>query len=200
MSMSFGGGTSGELVPIDPPQITIRGSSALSRTLHRDVRGFLVETLRSDDVSVNGARFSMSYISLTLPGEFRDAHQWHLHKVQTDRFIVLLGEMMLALFDQRPDSPTSGTLEVIRMVGASPKPDLSNAAHKEMQVIHLVPIPPGVLHCIGNLSPEPFLLQNYPTELYNPADEGRVPFTSMPANRLGGPFDWSRVKRSPGKP
>jgi dTDP-4-dehydrorhamnose 3,5-epimerase len=159
-----------------------------------------METLRSDDVSVDGARFSMSYISLTLPGAFRDAHQWHLHKVQTDRFVVLLGEMMLALFDQRPDSPTNGTLEVIRMVGASPVPDASATARKEAEVIHLVPIPPGVLHCIGNLSPEPFLLQNYPTELYNSADEGRVPFTSVTAKRLGGPFDWARVKRPPGKP
>ena len=185
--------------PIDPSQITIRGSSPLSRILHRDSRGFLVETLRSDDVSVDGARFAMSYISLTLPGEFRDAHQWHLHKVQTDRFVVLLGEMMLALFDQRPDSPTSGTLEVVRMVGASPRSDPSTAALRETEAIHLVPILPGVLHCIGNLSSEPFLLQNYPTELYNPADEGRVPFISIPAKRLGGPFDWSRIKRSPGK-
>ena len=191
--------STGELEPIDPPEITIRGSTPLSRTVHRDARGFLVETLRSDDASVNGARFSMSYTSMTVPGEFRDAHQWHVHKKQTDRFVVVYGEMMLALFDQRPDSPTQGVLEVIRMNGASTSRDRPETGRKEPETIYLVPIPPGVLHCIGNLSEEPFLLQNYPTELYNPADEGRIPFISLPVKELGVPFAWTRVRRGPGR-
>jgi hypothetical protein len=59
-----------------------------------------------------------------------------------------------------------------------------------------VTIPREVFHCIGNLHPvEPFLLQNYPTSLYNAADEGRVPFRDTPIPSLGGrPFSWDLVE------
>ena len=63
--------------------------------------------------------------------------------------------------------------------------------------VHLVPIPPGVFHCIGNLSDTPFVLQNYPTEYYNLEDEGRVPFASHPIPSLGRGFDWNLVHRTP---
>lgn len=181
------------IMPIEPPQITIQGSEPLIRTFHRDSRGFLIEGLRSDDRSVNGSHFRMTYSSLTLPGHFRDMDRWHLHRIQTDRFVVVLGEMMLALYDDREGSSTKGTLEVIRMRGepfAGPW-DYQRSEGKT----YLVPIPPGVLHCIGNLSHHPFLLQNYPTELYDPSDEGRVPFATLPIAKLGDPFDWSKVIR-----
>ena len=182
------------LSPIEPSAIRIQGAQALRRTFHQDPRGFLVETLRADDGAVDGSRFRMSYSSVTLPGQFRDTDRWHVHKVQTDRFVVVLGEMILALFDGRTESPTHEQLNVIRMVGASAKAP----AHVPPRDLpgYLVPIPPGVLHCIGNLSSEPFLLQNFPTELYNPADEGRVPFASQPIPSLGGPFGWDRVQRT----
>lgn len=182
------------LRPIDPPGITIRGSQPLARTFHPDERGFLIETLRSDDRAVNGSRFEMTYSSLTVPGHFRDADRWHVHRIQTDRFVVVLGEMTLALYDAREDSPTHGTLEVVRMAGAPFSRGIGTTI--EDRTTHLVPIPPGVLHCIGNLSHEPFLLQNFPTELYNPADEGRVPFSSLSVAALGGPFDWGKVART----
>jgi len=181
------------VVPIEPPAVRIAGAAAIPRTFHQDPRGFLVETLRSDDAAVDGARFRMTYSSLTLPGQFRDADRWHVHKVQTDRFVVILGEMILALYDQRPGSSTHGHLDVIRMTGASR--DAVASPHPRDFASYLVPIPPGVLHCIGNLGTEPFLLQNFPTELYNASDEGRVPFASLPIPSLGQPFAWSLVER-----
>lgn len=194
----MGAEASAKVIPIDPPQITIRGSQPLVRTFHGDERGFLIETLRADDRPVNGERFQMSYSSLTLPGHFRDADRWHLHRIQTDRFVVVLGEMMLALYDGRDDSATRGTLEVVRMVGAAPSGAARSRA--EGSATYLVPIPPGVLHGIGNLSREPFLLQNFPTELYNPADEGRVPFSNVVVAALGGPFGWHQVNRTSRSP
>jgi dTDP-4-dehydrorhamnose 3,5-epimerase-like enzyme len=133
----------------------------------------------------------MSYSSVTLPGQFRDADRWHVHKIQTDRFVVVLGEMTLALFDQRPESLTHGQLDIIRMTGAS-HGAVSSPSARDVTT-YLVPIPPGVLHCIGNLGTEPFLLQNFPTELYSPSDEGRVPFVSLPIPSLGRPFAWNLV-------
>jgi len=134
----------------------------------------------------------MSYTSVTIPGEFRDRDRWHVHKVQTDRFIVVLGEMILTLYDSRSDSPTRGRIEVIRMGGA-PYIQPSQGTIGDIET-SLVPIPPGVYHCIGNLSAQPFVLINFPTELYNPEDEGRVPFREVLIESLGGPFEWTRIE------
>lgn len=133
----------------------------------------------------------MSYASVTMPGEFRDRDRWHVHKVQTDRFVVVLGEMILALYDARSGSPTHGRLEAVRMQGP-PYSRPASGAKEELETF-LVPIPPGVYHCIGNLSASPFVLINFPTELYNDQDEGRVPFRDVPIDHLRGPFEWSRV-------
>ncbi|HXY47352.1 MAG TPA: hypothetical protein VEK13_05605 [Thermoplasmata archaeon] len=179
-----------------PPEIRLHGIHPVPRVFHGDPRGFLVETLRVDDPAGAGSHFRMSYTSLTRPGQFRDADRWHVHEVQTDRFIVLLGEMILALCDRRRDSPTRDRLAVVRMVGA-PYVDRAATGASSEPPSFLVPIPPGVLHCIGNLSSEPFVLQNFPTELYNPQDEGRVPFAELPIPSLGRPFSWDLVPRPP---
>lgn len=182
-----------EIRAIGPRQISIQGAQPIARTFHRDGRGFLVEALRYDDAAVDGSRFRLSYSSVTLPGHFRDADRWHLHHIQTDRFVVILGEMMLALYDDREESSTRGRVEVIRMTGMRYDPPRPPSPGDSAGF--LVPIPPGVLHCIGNLGAEPFLLQNFPTELYNPSDEGRVPFVSKPIAELGTPFSWELVER-----
>lgn len=140
----------------------------------------------------------MSYASVTLPGEFRDRDRWHVHKVQTDRFVVVLGEMILALYDSRSESPTRGRIEVIRMKGAPYAPP-SHETKSDVET-SLVPIPPGVYHCIGNLSIQPFMLINFPTELYNAQDEGRVPFHEIRIDSLGGPFEWTRVRTDSASP
>ena len=184
--------------PIEPTSIRLHGVRALSRTIHFDSRGFLVETLRRDDAAVRGHEFAMSYSSVTFPGEFRDRDRWHVHKVQADRFVVVLGEMILALYDSRSDSPTRGRIEIVRMTGA-PYVRPSSGAIEDVET-SLVPIPAGVYHCIGNLSPQPFLLVNFPTELYNPQDEGRVPFSEVSIESIGGPFEWSRVKTDRSNP
>lgn len=177
-----------------PTEVRILGVRTLVRTLHQDPRGFLVETLRRDDESVSGSNFVMSYSSVTLPGQFRDADRWHVHQVQTDRFVVPLGEMTLALLDEREESPTQDRLEVILVRGVSAA-EAGSVTKRDLET-HLIAIPPGVLHCIGNLSSEPFLLQNYPTALYTPSDEGRVPFSAKIIPSLGRGFDWALVDRA----
>ena len=180
--------------PIEATEIKLDGIAPIPRTFHGDPRGFLIETLRSDDYPVNGAHFRMTYSSLTVPGEYRDRDRWHVHRVQTDRFVVVLGEMTLVLLDGRENSPTFNQLEVIRLRGA-PFPG-GTPGEAAPVVTYLVPIPPGVLHCVGNLSSTPFLLQNCPTELYNPKDEGRIPFAERPVPPSGAPFSWAGVQRT----
>ena len=180
------------LHPVAPEEIGLDGIRPVLRTFHQDARGFLVETLRVDDPEELGARFQMTYSSLTRPGQFRDVDRWHVHDVQTDRFVVVLGEMILALYDQRPGSPTREQLSVVRMVGAPYSARDGPVVPSEF-ASYLVPIPPGVLHCIGNLSREPFLLQNFPTELYDPRDEGRVPFQDRTIASIGRAFSWDLV-------
>ncbi len=185
---------SGEPIPpVEPESIRIDGARPIPRTFHYDPRGFLLETLRKDDASVRGSEFAMSYTSATVANEFRDVDRWHAHKIQTDRFVVLMGEMTLALYDARPASPTHGRLEVVRMVGAPF--DGQYGTTKRDVPSSLVPIPPGIYHCVGNLSDRPFVLTNFPTELYNPGDEGRIPFRDVPIESLRGPFAWDRVAR-----
>jgi dTDP-4-dehydrorhamnose 3,5-epimerase len=180
---------------IEPPEIRISGVVVLPRTLHQDPRGFLVETLRRDDSTVAGDAFEMSYTSVTVPGEMRDRDRWHFHHRQEDRFVVPLGEMILALFDRRPESPTRGRLEVIRMAGPGVARSHAPGGKRDL-LLHLVTVPREVLHAIGNLHPsDPFVLQNYPTRLYDATDEGRVPFADVPVDALGSaPFGWDRVE------
>jgi len=180
-----------KIKPVSPDAVRLEGVRVLPRVFHQDPRGFLVETLRRDDTPVDGAQFAMSYASLTYPGQFRDHDRWHLHRVQTDRFAVALGEMILALYDGRPASPTRGRLEVVRHVGAPfDRPDPPPGTDFRS---HLVSIPPGVYHCIGNLSSRPFLLINFPTELYDARDELRTPFDQIAIDQIDGPFAWERV-------
>lgn len=181
------------IVPVEPVQAQIRGVEAVPLTIHQDRRGFLLETFRSDDTRFRELPFRMSYTSFTAPNQFRDADRWHVHKVQFDRFVVVLGEMILALYDPRKDSPTAGILEAVRLTGIPP----GHPTHEATRNVttYLLPIPPGVLHSLGNLSDEPFLYQNFPSELYNPADEGRVPFLELAIPSMGGPFSWERVER-----
>jgi dTDP-4-dehydrorhamnose 3,5-epimerase-like enzyme len=134
----------------------------------------------------------MTYTSVTVAGEYRDRDRWHVHARQTDRLVVALGEMILALHDGRAESPTHGRLEVVRMAG----PDIGEAAAPGRRDVptFMVTVPPGVHHCIGNLSEAPFVLQNFPTEYYDPTDEGRVPFETIPIRGIGSPFSWSDVQ------
>jgi dTDP-4-dehydrorhamnose 3,5-epimerase-like enzyme len=179
------------ITPTSPEAIRIPGVVVIPRVFHQDPRGMLIETLRADDLAVDGQRFRMTYTSLTAPGEFRDRDRWHLHARQTDRMVVVLGEMILALHDGRQGSPTVGRLEVVLMSA----PDVGSATHpaRNDRPSHLVTVPPGVHHCIGNLSKSPFVLQNFPTEYFDPSDEGRIPFDSIPIPALGVPFSWDLV-------
>ncbi|MCC6173771.1 MAG: dTDP-4-dehydrorhamnose 3,5-epimerase family protein [Chloroflexi bacterium] len=161
--------------------------------VNRDPRGSLVETLKidwSDCYHTEARPFAQTYYSVTEPWVARDEDRWHVHALQTDRFVVPGGNIVVALYDPRPASPTFGRLNLVR---------LGEANGDDGQ--YLLMIPPKVLHGFVVVGPRPALLLNYPTRLYDPEDEGRVPFEEAGARLSDGrTFSWDVVREAEGAP
>ena len=141
--------------------------------IHKDESGSLVETLRSDWQDVGGSSFAMQYMSITPPKIARDENRWHVHKFQRDRFICVSGRIVTAIYDPRVGSKTKGKLNLLVM---------SRQKEEEM---YMVVIPQKTYHGFLVVSREPGCLLNFPTKLYNPKDEGRVPKEE---------FSWDKVR------
>ena len=129
----------------------------LDLDVHKDARGRLsVLTTETIDPPV-----VYSYYSDTHKEKARDIDQWHLHKKQTDRFVILSGDAVFGLSDGK---------DMIRLVVC--------AMHTRMLII-----PPGVYHCF-----RPFMyatgLINFPTLPYDPEDEVRVKFVDLDVEHL----------------
>lgn len=153
---------------------------------HRDPRGTLTELLKADWPNVYGEHmpFAQVYTSTTSPGVARDIDQWHVHQHQTDRFYCLRGTIVVAIADPRPDSPTNGNLMLVEL-----------AASEDGPAPLLVTIPPRTLHGFVVTSAEPAVLLNFPNRLYDPADEGRVPFDEASVTLPDGtPFSYDAVR------
>jgi dTDP-4-dehydrorhamnose 3,5-epimerase len=132
-----------------------------------DQRGYVMEVLRDDDELFSG--FGQCYFSATFPGIVK---AWHAHRIQTDNFACVQGNVCVGLFDDRADSPTRG--QVDRLVLG----ELNRT---------LVQIPPGVWHGWVCLGTETALVLNVPTEHYNPADPDEL---RRPWDDPSIPFDW----------
>jgi dTDP-4-dehydrorhamnose 3,5-epimerase len=134
-----------------------------------DERGRLGEIMRADDPWFE--KFGQVYFTTTWPGVVK---AWHYHGRQTDHFYVIKGTVKVALYDQRDNSPTKGTVNEVYLGEHCPG---------------LLRIPPGVLHgwmCVGRR--EAYIV-NIVSEMYdysNP-DEFR---TDPHDNDI--PYDWAR--------
>jgi dTDP-4-dehydrorhamnose 3,5-epimerase-like enzyme len=186
------------ITPLSPHECTIDGVVVVERTIHFDGRGFLVEALRVDDEAVLGHDFQMTYTSLSVPGAARDADRWHHHRFQQDRYLIATGQMLMAFYDPRPSSPSYGRLEVLLAAGAS-EAQVAQASSTGVRFdvpTYMVMIPIGVYHSFKNAGSEGSILQNFPTRLYDPTDEGRALFSETAIPALGSmPFSWEMVAR-----
>jgi len=145
--------------------------------------GVLVETLRRDweDVYGDDRAFAMQYFSITPTGLARDEHQWHLHHQQEDRFLVVGGEIVVAVADYRKDSETFGLLNLFHM--------------KTIDNPYLILIPKGTLHGFLVVGDSDATLLNFPTQVYNPEDELRVPHEEANIKTPSGEFfTWNMVR------
>ena len=90
---------------------------------------------------------------------------WNLHKRHQDRYAILQGEMLLVLYDPRPESPTCGEVCSIVLSG-----------HDRC----LVNVPENVWHADYNMGTLDVLIVNFPTIPYDHADpdKWRLPIGS----------------------
>lgn len=154
--------------------------------INKDESGVLVETLRKDweDVYGEGREFSMQYYSKTPSGIARDEAVWHYHPtIQDDRFLVISGAIVTAVADYRKESETYGLLNLFYMKGdESP---------------YLLLIPRQTLHGFMVVSSEDAILLNFPTGLYNPSEEGRIPYEEANIKLSDGSlFSWDFVREN----
>ena len=148
--------------------------------VHKDDSGILFETMRTDwDDVYNEAdnKFVMQYMSQTPSSLALDEDQCHVHKNQKDRFVCTSGKIVAAVYDPRDGSKTQGKLNLFLM------------GPQEENEMYMVVIPEDTNHGFMVVSKEPGYLLNFPTQLYNPEDEGRVENTQLSWEKVREDFN-----------
>lgn len=95
---------------------------------------------------------------------------WGMHKEHEDRYFILDGEMLVVLYDERPNSPTYGLVSEIPLT-----------EHRR----RLMNIPAGVWHADRNIGAKDVRVINFKTKLYDhekpdkyrlPLNNDRIPY------------------------
>lgn len=152
--------------------------------VNRDESGILVETLRKDWSGIygQGREFFMQYFSVTQPAIARDENVWHSHSTQEDRFLVAYGNIITAVADNRDESSTNGLLNLFYM-----RSDVDP---------YILLIPKRTLHGFMVVSKTPAVLLNFPTALYNPKEEERIPYSEAQITLPdGNTFSWELIRK-----
>jgi len=135
-----------------------------------DDRGCFAELFRLGQPGVArdfaGDRIQVSF-TISYPGVIKAIHY---HFEQTDLWAPLSGMLQVFLYDLRESSPTCGRLNTLFVGSLRP---------------WKVRIPPGVAHGYKVVGTESSLLVYAMNRLYNPQDEGRIPFDDPGIN-----YDW----------
>ena len=134
---------------------------------HPDERGFFREIIRVTDRFFQEGFGQLSH-SVMYPGV---AKAWHVHRTQIDWWYVPIGNLKLAMFDLRKDSPTQGELQEILM--------------GENYPAQVVKIPAGVAHGCKVLGGGTTHLFYVTSKVYDPEEEGRIPHDDA---EIG--YDW----------
>ncbi|MGA3303815.1 MAG: hypothetical protein ABSC72_11080 [Methylovirgula sp.] len=113
--------------------------------------GFMTEIFRADWPVIKINVHQVNWVQLN-PGGVTD---WHAHSKQVDHLVGVGGNIKLALWDNRDDSPTKGATEVLRIGALRPV---------------MVVVPPGVWHALRNESGEPAGFINLFDQLYEHAE------------------------------
>ena len=131
---------------------SLYGCELISLDRFSDQRGYLVPVWSQEEASQQYV-----YYNVTYGREARDTDRWHIHKNHTDRFVVIQGNLLFALSDGK-------TTTSIGLSGRDPK---------------MLIVPPGVYHCLNNRWDKDAMILNLPSQIYDPSDEGRVPFDDL---------------------
>lgn len=166
----------------------IHGVVTRKLVVNEDARGNLVEVLKTTWEDVYHEKhlpFTQVYYSTTKAGVARDQHKWHFHPGgQVDRYVVIFGDVVLAIYDVREKSPTKDFFNLFFM---------GESLGKKGQYEILVP--PRTLHCFLVVGDKPATLLNFPNRLYDSEEEWRIPFENFPLPD-GSTFSWEKVKEA----
>lgn len=148
----------------------IDGVAARRAKVLPDQRGRLGEIMRADDPWFE--KFGQVYFTTTFPGMVK---AWHYHKIQTDHFYVCKGMVKIALYDERPNSPTKGQVNELYLGQHCPG---------------VLRIPPGIQHGWMCVSETEAYIINVVSDMYNYSapDEFR---THPHDNDI--PYEWKRA-------
>lgn len=156
--------------------------------VNSDARGNLVEILKTtwkDIYHPKTLPFTQVYYSSTEPGVARDEKHWHFHPGgQVDRYIVISGEAVFAVYDTRDKSKTHNLFNLFWMgekIGDSGQ--------------YTLLVPARTLHCFIVVGKKPATLLNFPSCLYDPQEELRIPFRKFPLPD-GSTFSWKKVEKA----
>jgi dTDP-4-dehydrorhamnose 3,5-epimerase len=147
----------------------IDGVTVTPFPLWPDDRGYFLEVARLKQGAVAPFPADSTQVSAAFnyPGSIKAFH-FHLH--QTDFWVPAQGMLQVALVDLRKGSPTFGLRNTLYVGQLRP-----------WQIL----IPPGVGHGYKVIGAEPSMLIYITDRLYNPKDEGRIPYNDPRIN-----YDW----------
>ena len=152
----------------DSPKL-ISGVRVTPYPVWPDDRGYFVEIIRIGQGPAGQFDPATTQVSaaLSYPGSIK---AFHFHLEQTDFWVPAQGMFQVALVDLRQDSPTFGAKNTMYVGGLRP-----------WQII----IPPRVGHGYKVIGKDSAMLVYVTNRVYNPKDEGRIPYNHADIN-----YDW----------
>jgi dTDP-4-dehydrorhamnose 3,5-epimerase len=140
-----------------------------------DDRGIILELVDLRQEYWNGG-VPYVYMGTCRPGR---AKGWGMHKQHSDRYMILAGEMLLALYDDRDDSPSRGVVQEFYLTRDG---------------LNQLCIPPGVWHAHFNPGQVDLVFTNAPTQPFEhgdpdkwvlPLDTDLIPYSFAKTQLLG---------------
>ena len=147
----------------------IEGVRVSAFKLWPDDRGYFLEVLRFGTGLVEAYPAATTQVScaLSYPGTIK---AFHFHRHQTDLWVPVQGMFQVALVDLRKGSRTFGARNTLYVGVLRP-----------WQIL----IPPGVGHGYKVVGTDPGMLVYATDRIYNPSDEGRIPYNNEEIR-----YDW----------
>ncbi|HUA87512.1 MAG TPA: dTDP-4-dehydrorhamnose 3,5-epimerase family protein [Bryobacteraceae bacterium] len=147
----------------------IHGVHVLPFDVWPDDRGYFLEVIRMGQGLAAEFPPETTQVSaaLSYPGTIK---AFHFHRHQTDLWVPSAGMFQVALVDLRPGSDTFGQKNTLYLGTLRP-----------WQIL----IPPGVGHGYKVIGELPGMLVYVTNRLYNPRDEGRIPYNDPAVH-----YDW----------
>jgi dTDP-4-dehydrorhamnose 3,5-epimerase len=147
----------------------IEGVRVLAFPVWPDDRGYFLEVARLGQGLPADFPAATTQVScaLSYPGTIK---AFHFHKLQTDVWVPASGMLQVALVDVRPESRTFGRKNTMYVGTLRP-----------WQIL----IPPGVAHGYKVIGDQAAMLVYLTNRLYDPSDEGRIPY-----NDTSIAYDW----------